>query len=103
MNIDKELFVNIIDELDRSDRYKTDLNNFFKSHGVDGYIFQPDCAISVVSLLHNACGKADDDGLISKFCFEYNYGRKWKEEDTEKYHMDLSDSGKLYDHLVSLC
>lgn len=99
--IEKDLFVKVINDLSHSDKYQSDLNDFFKNHDVDGYIFQPDCATSVVLLLHTIFGKADSDNIIAKYCFEYKFGSKWKNEDTKKYNMDLSNPESLYDYLMS--
>lgn len=97
--ISKETFIDVMNELIKADAYQTDLNKFFKNHDVDGYIFQPDCATSVVSLLHEVF-KKDEDNIISKFCFEYEFGSKWKKEDTDKFGHDISTPELLYDYLV---
>lgn len=102
--ISKELFVEVINDMERAERYQSDLNDFFRSHDTDGYIFQPDCSVSVLRLLHNFFGKADENDWISYFCFELNFGKAYKPgcvTDKNNNNIDLSNAESLYDFLVS--
>lgn len=102
--ISKELFVEIIEDAKKSDDYQNWLNQQFRLNGAEGYLFQPTCVDSVIKLLHTIFGDADSDNMISYFCFELDYGRKWKEgmiaeQNGEK--INLSSPEMLYDYLVS--
>ena len=83
------------------DTYHDDLNKFFKSHKVDGYLFQPDCTEDVAFLLQEMM--KDEDCLISVFCFDLDYGKQYKDgcvKDGNGKPVDLSDTDKLYDYLT---
>ena len=77
--LSKEEFVKAINEVENVCRYQEGLNNFFRKNNVDGYIFQPDCTSTVISLLHTIAGTKDKDEWIDYFCFELDFGKKWKE------------------------
>lgn len=76
--ISKEDFESIITELRKSSDYQKGLNRYFKNHDVDGYIYQPDCSCSVHKLLHMFFGESDNEEWINAFCFEFDFGRKYK-------------------------
>ena len=100
--ISKEDFVEVMDDLKNVNNYQEGLNKYFREHDVDGYIFQPDCACSVMKLLHLIFEEADSDEWINYFCFELDFGRKWEPgiisgKDGEP--IDLSTPQALYDYL----
>ena len=102
--ISKEDFIAIIEDIKGVNDYHNGLNNYFRKSGVDGYIFQPDCTASVIKLLHNIFGEADRDEWIDYFCFELDFGKKWKEGTiTEKDGTDikLETPEDLYNYLCS--
>ncbi len=104
MVINKELFIEVIEDAKKSDDYQNWLNKQLQSNGVEGYIFQPNCVDSLIKLLHNILGDKDADDTISYFVFELDYGRKWKEgmiTDSNGKDIDLSTSEKLYNYLLS--
>lgn len=76
--LSKEQFINAINEVHAVSKYQRGLNNFFRKNGVDGYIFQPDCTATVINILHIIMGEKDKNEWISYFCFELDYGEKWK-------------------------
>lgn len=101
--ISKELFVEVIEDAKKSDDYQSWLNKQLQSHGVDGFIFQPTCIDSAIKLLHELFGEADSGDTISYFCFELDYGRKWKPgviTENDGIDIDISTPEKLYDYLV---
>jgi len=100
--ISKEVFVEVINEIAVVDKYHENLNSFFKSNDVDGYIFQPDCSPAILKLLRIIFN--DEDDWIDYFCNELEYGKKWKAgmiQDNDGQDIDLSTSEKLYDFLTS--
>lgn len=100
--LSKEEFVKAINEVENVCRYQEGLNNYFRKNNVDGYIFQPDCTSTVISLLHTISGTKDKDEWINYFCFELDFGKKWKEGMiTEKDGTDiiLKTSEDLYNLL----
>lgn len=102
--ITKELFVEAMEEAKKCDDYQNWLNKQLRKSGADGYIFQPNCIDSVIKLLHFYFKKADANDTITYFCFELDYGRKWKPGMvTEKDGGDvvLSTSEDLYNYLIS--
>lgn len=78
MLLKKEQFVEAIKDIENAQRYQEELNNFFRKNNVDGYIFQPDCTPTVINLLHTIYGVNDKDNWIDYFCFELDFGKKWK-------------------------
>lgn len=78
MLLSKEEFVSAINDVENVYKYQEGLNNFFRKNNVDGYIFQPDCSPTVIKLLHGIAGEKDKDGWIDYFCFELDFGKKWK-------------------------
>lgn len=77
--ITKEYFNEIMESIKNTYKYQEGLNNYFSKNGVDGYIYQPDCIDTLMKLLHNIFGEKDKDEWISYFCFELDFGRKYKE------------------------
>jgi hypothetical protein len=97
----RELFKEVMNEIQKSYDYQEGLNNYFKTHDIDGYIYQPDCMCAALKLLHIYFGEKDSNEWISYFCFELNFGRKYKEGNV------LDDNGKsiplaTYDDLYDL-
>lgn len=102
--ISKELFVEVLEDAKKSDDYQNWINRQLKENGADGCLFQPTCVDSVIKLLHESFGVSDSDGTIEYFCFELDYGRKWKPgliTDKDGVDIDLSTSGNLYEFLNS--
>lgn len=77
--ITKEYFFEIMENIKNTYKYQEGLNDYFSKNGVDGYIYQPDCVDTTMKLLHNIFGEKDTDEWISYFCFELDFGRKYKE------------------------
>lgn len=101
--LSKDIFIEIMDDLKAAGDYQEGLNKYFKTHNVDGYIFQPDCSCSLIKLLHIIFGEADKEEWIEKFCFNLNYGRKWKNGMfAEEYgeEVNLSSPEELYELLT---
>lgn len=101
--INKELFLDVMNDLERANNYHEELNSFFETHDVDGYIFQPDCSTSVIKLLHNIFGDLDKDDWISYFCFDLDFGRNYKDGMVTHNgkNVSLATSEDLYDFLIS--
>ena len=77
--ITKEYFNEIMESIKNTYKYQEGLNDYFSKNGVDGYIYQPDCIDTLMKLLHNIFGEKDKDEWISYFCFELDFGRKYKD------------------------
>ena len=102
--ITKEEFVAIIDEVEQVHKYSDSLNHFFHQNNVQGYLFQPNCTETALRLLHLMFKQADTDEWISYFCYELNFGRKWKEgtvKDRDGADIKLQTPEDLYDFLRS--
>lgn len=101
--IDKKLFIEVIEDAKTTDDYQNWLNSQLRKNGADGYIFQPNCVDSVIKLLHFYFKEYDTDDMISYFCFELDYGRKWKSGMVERDNKDivLATSEDLYNYLIS--
>lgn len=78
VNINFEDFKFVMHEVEKTFRYHENLNNFFRKNSVDGYIYQPDCTTSTLRLLHLIFNDADKEEWISYFCFDLDFGKKWK-------------------------
>lgn len=105
MKISKEAFINVIEDLKESNDYQKNLNKFFKNNNVDGYIYQPDCSCSVVKLLHIIFENSDADEWISFFCFDLDFGRKWKPgivTAKDGSTINIATAEELYDYLTGL-
>lgn len=77
--ITKEYFNEIMENIKNTYKYQEGLNDYFSKNGADGYIYQPDCVDTTMKLLHNIFGEKDIDEWISYFCFELDFGRKYKD------------------------
>lgn len=101
--ISRELFTESINSIIDADNYQKSLNKFFKDNDVDGYIYQPDCSIAVVNLLHGIFEDADNSDVISYFCFDLEFGKKWKSGmfKEEGKEIKLATIDDLYDYLIT--
>lgn len=77
--INKEEFVKALNDVEKCFKYQEGLNDYFRDNDADGYIFQPDCSDTVIRLLHLITGVRDIDEWIEYFCYELDFGKKWKE------------------------
>lgn len=101
--LSKEVFVEVINGVKDKFDYQVELNDFYRKHGADGYIFQPDCAEEVLMLLEYIFGD-DEDHMISYFCCELDFGRDWKPGDVEDANgreIKMGTPEDLYDFLVN--
>lgn len=101
--ITKEVFTQVLEDVKMVSDYQDHLNAFFKKNDVDGYIFQPDCTCSVLQLLHFIFGERDVEEWISYFCFELDFGRKYKDgmvTDKDGKNIPLGTIGDLYNVLT---
>ncbi len=101
--ISKENFTEAIEEIKKSIKYQKELNNFFKTHNADGFIFQPDCCNELIKILHILFEK-DDDNLIYNFCNKevlVNQRKKGsiKQFNYTKNHFNTAE--ELYDYLIN--
>lgn len=99
--ITREVFKKVLEDAQQVNDYQVGLNNFFRKHNADGYIFQPDCMSSLLELLHLFFEK-DSDEWISYFCFELDFGRKYKDgmiTDKNGKNIQLKTIDDLYDLL----
>lgn len=102
INISKEEFVQAIEDVKRVYKYQDNLNSFFKKHGTRGSIYQPNCATTVLKILHNIYSDTDIDDLISYFCIDLDFGKKYEEgcvKDVHGVNINLSSAESLYEHL----
>lgn len=103
LKLSKTEFIEIIEDVKKANDYQTGLNQYFKAHDTDGYIFQPDCSCTVINLLHLFFGELDCEEFISLFCFELDFGRKWKPGMVTAVNgtdLKLSNAEELYDYLA---
>lgn len=101
--ITKENFKKIMEDVKLAHNYQEKLNNFFSKNNVDGYIFQPDCTCAVLQLLHLIFKEKDANEWISYFCFELDFGKKYKEGkvlDKNGKKIPLATIDDLYDLLT---
>ena len=77
--ITKEYFNEIMENIENSYKYQEGLNDYFSKNGADGYIYQPDCMDTTIKLLHNIFSEKDKNEWISYFCFELDFGKKYKD------------------------
>ena len=104
--ISKEKFIKTLDEVQRVWDYSIKLNSFLRDYADDGYLMQPDCTMTVISLLHDMFGEADADDWIRYYCFELDFGRDWRPGNitaADGSDIPLSDASDLYDLLIGKC
>lgn len=102
--ITREFFTEIIEEIQKVYDYQEGLNKYFEKHDVDGYIYQPDCMYATIKLLHYIFEEKDTDEWISYFCFELNFGKKYKEGsvlDENGKSIPLETIDDLYNLLIA--
>lgn len=83
--------------------YSNRLNEFFSSNGCDGYLYQPDCADIMIDLLHYIFAEKDRGEWISYFCYDLDFGRKYKPgcvTDPDGSGSKLETAEDLYDLLA---
>ena len=97
--LNREIFTEIMNDIKMVYEYHESLNAFLHEKGAEGYIFQPDGVSSVIKLLHMIFEKEDRDEWISYFCFELEFGKKWKAgmiTDKDGEDIPLGTIGDLY-------
>jgi hypothetical protein len=104
--LSKDTFVKAINEAKRAWDYQEALNDFYREHCADGYLFQPDCSEALVEVIEEAMGlERDENGYtdVSYFCYEIDYGRKFKPGCVKDngVDVDFSTPEKLYDYIIS--
>ncbi len=104
MMINKDFFVKVINNIEEVSRYHERLNEFYKTNGVDGYIYQPDCTVTIIELLHNILEDLDKDEWIDYFCFDLDFGKKWEIgmiKDNNGNDVKLESAEDLWEFLYS--
>lgn len=102
--ITREVFKEIMKEIQKTYDYQEGLNKYFEKNDVDGYLYQPDCMSATIKLLHIIFEERDVDEWISYFCFDLNFGRKYKEgmvTDENGTNISLVTIDDLYDLLTA--
>ena len=92
-----------MDDVKKVCDYGVSLNNFLHKNGSEGYIYQPDCASTVLKLLHAIFEDEDKNGWICYYSFDLDFGRKWKAgmvTDENGKDIALSSAEELYDFLT---
>ncbi len=98
----KNEFIEIINELQKASTYQKEVELFFKKSGIVGFIYTPDCSDSVLRLLHILYAQQDKDNVISFFCNDLDYGKKYKEgivNENFGIEIPLKNSEDLYHYL----
>ena len=104
--ISKDTFVKAMNEVRRAYDYQEGLNDYLSANGSDGFIYQPDCSEALVAVLEEAMdvpiNNEDCGSDISYFCWEIDFGRKFKMGDVKVngVDVDFSTAEKLYDYLT---
>lgn len=102
MNLTKELFLEVMTEMQATDDYEKGLNRYIKGSAADGYIYQPNCVDILGKLLSYFYKDVDDIDALSRFCTDLDYGRKYKDDSVKDEfgkNIDLSSAEKLYEYL----
>lgn len=103
MPINKESFVYIINSIQNSLKFEDMCNSTLHKNGATGYIGIPSCAESVIYLLHIMLENTNDH-IISDFCYELDFGRKWSQGfayDSSGNDIRLKTPEDLYNFLES--
>ena len=105
MEIAKEAFIEAIENVKKVCQYNTDLNKFFQKNGADGFLYQPDCVETTLKLLAMISHDDGVNGWIHYFCFELDFGRKWKSgmaTDADGMDIKLETAEDLYNYLSKI-
>ena len=101
--ISNDLFIEIMKDVKQTYDFQNGLNNYFRKNGADGYVYPPDCVCATLKLLHHMFDK-DVDEWINYFCFELDFGRKYKDGtvlDEDGKDIRLETFEDLYDLLTA--
>lgn len=99
--LSKEKFCETMDQIKESFDYADNLNDFFRSNRVDGYLYQPNCMDTALNLLRFMYH--DDNDWIGYYVFELEWGRDYSpgcttESDGTEIQLDTTEH--LYDLLL---
>lgn len=102
--LSKESFVKAINDIKEVDSLWSKVNSIFRENGADGYLFPPDCTLTVMHLLHEVFGDCDKNEWIDYYVSELDFGRKYcpdviRDENGEAIKLDTAEA--LYDFLVA--
>lgn len=105
--MNKTEFCKILKNVENASRLEDDLSktiikfNYKTKTEVSWYGFGTLLADDVLELIAEIIGDPGDD--LSYFCWELDFGKKWKPgtiTDKDGNDIDFSDAGKLYDYLT---
>ena len=105
MKLSKEKFVKAINELKEADRIASEVNKIFDESTLNlDFCNAQEMSVYHADLVVDLLDTMFDDDLISIWCFEWNYGKKFKKGfyQINGVDIDLSTAEKLYDHLIGI-
>ena len=102
-NISKEEFIKVMRNVEDTVTYHDKLNKFYHDNKVDGYLYQPDCVDTVLSLLQVIFNIPDYDDILGYFCWDLDFGKKWNSGMVTEDNIDikLENADDLYNYLIN--
>lgn len=102
--ISKDTFVKAINDVKTAYDFQMRLDDFYRKNRGYRNVDYPDCIDTIIDLLHSLFGRADRNGWIEYFCFELDFGRKYKDgmiiyKNGGNIRMKTAED--LYDFLIS--
>lgn len=73
--LSKEKFISTINGLKKYDNFENELNDLIRKYG-EGYVILSDVSFLLIDTLEKMY--EDDNGRISYFCYELEFGRKYE-------------------------
>ena len=101
--LSKEEFVDIMENLRKTDTFYDKINDILRTCGSDGYVFPPTNIDDVIFLLDKIFKQDTYESWISYFVYELGFGKKYKNgcaTEADGTNIDLNSADKLYDFLI---
>lgn len=99
--LSKEKFIATINGLKDYDVFENELNDLIRKHG-EGYVILSDVSFLLINTLEKMY--EDDNGWISYFCYELEFGRKYKPgmiKESNGDEIKLQTPEDLYNFLIN--
>ena len=101
MILTKNEFIDVINQLQTTMEFTDKINGVLRCYPDCGYIFPPDGVTAAVTVLEKMFDEPYD---IEYFCFELDFGRKWKHgmcTDRDGNDVCLATAADLYDAITN--
>lgn len=98
--LEKNDFCDYIDEIVNCIDYYNDLNRIFEKYGVNGCIYPPNCAASLIRIMKIEMNVPEDVTMIEDYCFNPKRKKSTKNKDSANSAKEILSPQDLYDKLL---